>query len=192
MHWADIFYVSIGWGMRRANTLQGHSTLRAFGAHEKLPTSAQIELPTPKTGSATWLGAKRGDIIPPQAAKSRVCRCRLGLMADPQQKPRGTSTKTTARSTMAGRPVGHSWRAQTGRFSRVPKGRAYFIGCEKPTRGWSTYWDKCFPSNSHRQWEDGQYGSLTRRSSTAPARSRCNGALTYWSIQRQEAFARWS
>ena len=93
---------------------------KTFGAHEELPTSAQIELPTPKTGSATRHGAERGDIIPPQAAKSRVCRCRLGLMADPQQKPRGTCTKTTARSTMAGRPVGHFLASTDGCFSKVP------------------------------------------------------------------------
>ena len=52
-----------------------------FGAHEKLPTSAQIELPTLRTSSATWHEMERTDIIPPQAAKSRVCRGQLGLMA---------------------------------------------------------------------------------------------------------------
>ena len=70
-----------------------------FGAHEKLPTSAQIELPTLKTGL-----------------------------------PRGTGAKTTARTDMAGRPVGHFWRAQTGRFSRVPTLLDYvkFQSCGQP------------------------------------------------------------
>ena len=96
--------------------------LDASALTKKLPTSAQIELPTPKTGSATWQGAERGDIIPPQAAKSRVCRCRLGLMAHPRQKPRGTSTKTTARLDNGGQTGGSLLASTDGSFLASAEG----------------------------------------------------------------------
>ena len=59
-----------GWGLTGIAARGQNPGYR--NAPSALTTSVQIELPTPQTGPATWHGAERGDIIPPQAAKSRV------------------------------------------------------------------------------------------------------------------------